>query len=215
MRYVKVALIPDAGDLEPVGREIAADPALTRDSILHINRLNDGTVVSLSQLRGDSDRLEEILESAESVISYNVAPLRDGLQAYIHARPSNVADTLLSITQEYEFVLDTPIQHGPDGLRVALIGQEETVRKALDSVPDGVRIELEQLSDYDPELRELSSLLTDRQQEILDTAAELGYYEVPRQATHQDIADELDLSTTTVGEHLRKIESRMLSEIAR
>jgi predicted DNA binding protein len=37
---------------------------------------------------------------------------------------------------------------------------------------------------------------------------------VPRRATHQDIADELDLSTTTVGEHLRKIEARMLSEIA-
>ena len=75
-------------------------------------------------------------------------------------------------------------------------------------------MELEQLSDYDPELRELSSLLTDRQQEILDTATDLGYYRVPREATHEDIAADLDLSTTTVGEHLRKIEARMLSEIA-
>lgn len=215
MRYVKVALISESGDLDPVGQEIAADPSLTRESILHINRLNDGTIVTLSQLRGDGKRLESILENADTVISYNVTSLRDGLQAYIHAHPSNVANTLLSITQEYEFVLDTPIEHGPDGLRVAMIGKEETVRQALENVPDGVRIELEQLSDYDPELRELSSLLTDRQQEILNTAADLGYYEVPRRSTHQDIADELGLSTTTVGEHLRKIEARMLSEIAR
>ncbi|QLD87337.1 helix-turn-helix domain-containing protein [Natronomonas halophila] len=215
MRYVKVSLIPTEGDIDPVSGEIQQEPSLTREAILHINRLNDGTVVLLTQLRGDNDALLEILEDHPAVISYNVSSVRDGLQAYIHAEPTRIASGLLSLTQQHEFVLDTPIEYGPEGgFRVALIGQEETVRRAIEDVPEGIRVELEQLSDYDPELRELSSLLTDRQREILNTAADLGYYEVPRRATHQDIADELDLSTTTVGEHLRKIEARMLSEIA-
>jgi predicted DNA binding protein len=215
MRYVKVSLIPTEGDIDPVGEEIQQEPSLTREAILHINRLNDGTVVLLTQLRGDRDAILDILENHRAVISYNVSSLRDGLQAYIHAEPTHMASGLLGLTQEHEFVLDTPIEYGPEGgFRVALIGQEETVRRAIEDVPEGIRVELEQLSDYDPELRELSSLLTDRQREILDTAADLGYYEVPRRATNQDIADELDLSTTTVGEHLRKIEARMLSEIA-
>jgi DNA-binding CsgD family transcriptional regulator len=215
MRYVKVSLIPTEGDIDPVSGEIQQEPSLTREAILHINRLNDGTVVLLTQLRGDKDALLEILEDHPAVISYNVSSVRDGLQAYIHAEPTRIASGLLGLTQQHEFVLDTPIEYGPEGgFRVALIGQEETVRRAIEDVPDGIRVELEQLSDYDPELRELSSLLTDRQREILNTAADLGYYEVPRRATHQDIADELDLSTTTVGEHLRKIEARMLSEIA-
>ncbi|MEF8807948.1 helix-turn-helix domain-containing protein [Natronomonas sp.] len=215
MRYVKVSLIPTEGDIDPVGEEIQQEPSLTREAILHINRLNDGTVVLLTQLRGNRDAIHDILENHRAVISYNVSSLRDGLQAYIHAEPTHMAAGLLGLTQEHEFVLDTPIEYGPEGgFRVALIGQEETVRRAIEDVPEGIRVELEQLSDYDPELRELSSLLTDRQREILNTAADLGYYEVPRRATHQDIADELDLSTTTVGEHLRKIEARMLSEIA-
>jgi predicted DNA binding protein len=215
MRYVKVSLIPTEGDIDPVGEEIQQEPSLTREAILHINRLNDGTVVLLTQLRGDRDAILDILEGHRAVMSYNVSSLRDGLQAYIHAEPTHMAAALLGLTQEHEFVLDTPIEYGPEGgFRVALIGQEETVRRAIEDVPEGIRVELEQLSDYDPELRELSSLLTDRQREILNTAADLGYYEVPRRATHQDIADELDLSTTTVGEHLRKIEARMLSEIA-
>jgi predicted DNA binding protein len=215
MRYVKVSLIPTEGDIDPVSGEIQQEPSLTREAILHINRLNDGTVVLLTQLRGDKDALLGILEDHPAVISYNVSSVRDGLQAYIHAEPTRIASGLLSLTQQHEFVLDTPIEYGPEGgFRVALIGQEETVRRAIEDVPEGIRVELEQLSDYDPELRELSSLLTDRQREILNTAADLGYYEVPRRATHQDIADELDLSTTTVGEHLRKIEARMLSEIA-
>lgn len=215
MRYVRVSLIPTEGDIDPVSEEIEADPALSREAILHINRLNDGTVVLLTQVRGDAERLDELLEEHEAVISHNVSTLRDGLQAYVHAEPNSAAAALLNVTQEHEFVVDTPIEFGPEGeFHVAVIGEEETVRRAIEDIPDEIRVELEQLSDYDPELQELSALLTDRQREILNTAADLGYYEVPRRATHQDIADELELSTTTVGEHLRKIEARMLSEIA-
>jgi len=215
VRYVRVSLIPTGGDIDPVGEKIEAEPSLTRESILHISRLNDGTVVLLTQIRGDETALDRILEGSDDVISHNVSPLRDGLQAYVHTEPTESASALLELEQEHEFVLDMPIEYGPEGgLRLAVIGREETVRRAIEDVPDEIRVELEQLSDYDPELRELSSLLTERQQEILDTATDLGYYEVPRQATHQDIAEELDLSTTTVGEHLRKIEARMLSEIA-
>jgi len=215
MRYVKVSLIPIAGTIDPVAEEIEAHPSLTRESILHISRLNDGTAVLLTQIRGEEEALAAILEGSEEIIMYNVSSLRDGLQAYVHTEPTETGAALLELEQAHEFVLDMPIEYGPEGgLKVAVIGEEETVRRAIDDIPENIRVELEQLSDYDPELRELSSLLTGRQQEILDTATGLGYYQVPRQATHEDIADELDLSTTTVGEHLRKIEARMLSEIA-
>jgi predicted DNA binding protein len=215
MRYVKVSVIPTEGDIDPVASAIEAHPSLTRESILHISRLNDGTAVLLTQIRGEEGALDSVLASSEEVLSYDVYPQQDGLQAYVHTEPTAAAASLLELEQEHEFVLDMPIEYGPDGgLKVAVIGREETVRRAIEDIPEGIRVELEQLSDYDPELRELSSLLTDRQQELLDTATDLGYYEVPRQATHQDIADELELSTTTVGEHLRKIEARMLSEIA-
>ena len=33
-----------------------------------------------------------------------------------------------------------------------------------------------------------------------------GYYETPREATHEDVADRLDCSPATVSEHLQKIE---------
>lgn len=215
MRYVKVSLVPLDGDLGPVDEAIASEPSVTREAILHLNRLDDGTAVFLIRLRGDADRLDALLDAREEVIAHNVSAFRDEIQAYLHVEPTDAVAALLDLTQEHEFVIDTPIEYGADGsIQVAVIGQEEPVRRAIEAVPDGIRVELQQLSDYDPALRELSSLLTPRQREILDTAAALGYYRVPRRATHQDIADELGLSTTTVGEHLRKIEARMLSELA-
>ena len=44
-------------------------------------------------------------------------------------------------------------------------------------------------------------------------AVEHGYYEIPRRATHEDIADELGCAPSTVDEHLRKAESRILTSL--
>lgn len=215
MRYVKVVLIPEEGGFHPAADALDAEPDVTRRAVLHLNLLNDGTAVALSQARGDADRLRDVLAETDEVIRYDVSEAGDDLETYVHFRPTGPARGMLELTREYELVVDTPIRYGVDGsVRVSIIGADEVVQRAIDDVPDGVRLELEQLSDYDPELRELSSLLTPRQREILDAAVELGYYEVPRSATHEDVAERLDLSTTTVGEHLRKIESRLLSEIA-
>jgi DNA-binding CsgD family transcriptional regulator len=218
MRYVKIVLIPESGGLHPAGDVLDEESAVSEDTILHLNLLDDGTAVSLSTHRGDPERLREIFDASEDVLNYEVSDTEDGIQAYIHFRPNETTAELLKLTREYEFVLDTPIRWDPDdsgAIRVGLIGDDDTVQEAIEDVPDNVRLELEQLSEYSPESQELSAMLTDRQREILDTAVEVGYYEVPRRATHEDIAEALDLSTTTVGEHLRKIEARMLSEISR
>jgi len=216
MRYVKVVLVPDGDEFHPAADVFAGESALIREAIDHVNLLNDGTAVTLSRLRGDPDRLVEILEATAAVIRFDVSETGGALQAYTHFEPNETTLALLELTREHELVLDTPVEYGPDGsLRVAVIGEVDVVQSAVAAVPEGVRLELEQLSDYDPELRELSSLLTARQQEILDAAVEVGYYEAPRDATHEDVADRVGVSTTTVGEHLRKIEARLLSELAR
>ncbi|MGA9399626.1 helix-turn-helix domain-containing protein [Haladaptatus sp.] len=56
--------------------------------------------------------------------------------------------------------------------------------------------------------------MTDRQQEILDIAMELGYYENPRRATHGEIAERVGIDASTVSEHMRKIESRAFAFLA-
>jgi DNA-binding CsgD family transcriptional regulator len=216
MRYVKVVLVPDGQELDPAEGALAADPSVHRQAIDHINLLNDGTAVALSRARGDRDRLEEILAATDEILRFDVSETGGEHQAYVHFRPTETAHALLEVTREHELVIDTPIEYGHDGsLRVGVIGEDAVVQAAIAHVPDAIRLELEQLSEYDPEERELSSLLTERQREILDAAVDLGYYEVPRHATHEEIADRVGLSTTTVGEHLRKIEARLLSEIAR
>jgi predicted DNA binding protein len=53
-------------------------------------------------------------------------------------------------------------------------------------------------------------MLSDRQREALEVAVELGYYDTPREATHTDIAAELDCAPNTASDHLQKGEAKLV-----
>lgn len=54
--------------------------------------------------------------------------------------------------------------------------------------------------------------LTRRQREVLELARRRGYYRYPRETSPAALADELGLATSTVIEHLRRAESRLLDD---
>jgi predicted DNA binding protein len=45
---------------------------------------------------------------------------------------------------------------------------------------------------------------------VYEHARNAGYYEWPREASTRELADELDVSKTTLLEHLRKAEAKLL-----
>ena len=54
--------------------------------------------------------------------------------------------------------------------------------------------------------------LTDRQDEALRIAYELGYFEIPRGASLDAVADELGISAASASERLRRAQTRLLEE---
>jgi hypothetical protein len=54
--------------------------------------------------------------------------------------------------------------------------------------------------------------LTDHQQEALRTAYEMGYFEIPRRASLQEVAAELDISASSVSERLRRAQTQLIEE---
>ncbi|MCO8244968.1 MULTISPECIES: helix-turn-helix domain-containing protein [unclassified Haladaptatus] len=54
--------------------------------------------------------------------------------------------------------------------------------------------------------------LTKRQLEVFQLARERGYYDYPRKASAGELADELDISTSTLHEHLHKVEAILLGQ---
>jgi hypothetical protein len=54
--------------------------------------------------------------------------------------------------------------------------------------------------------------LTDRQHEALRIAYERGYFDIPRRASLEDVAAELDVSPSSVSERLRRAQTRLIEE---
>ncbi|MFB6183612.1 MAG: helix-turn-helix domain-containing protein [Haloarculaceae archaeon] len=57
------------------------------------------------------------------------------------------------------------------------------------------------------------SRLTARQLECLETAHEMGYFEHPKGANAGEVADELDITTSTFTEHLAAAQNKLLTAI--
>jgi DNA-binding CsgD family transcriptional regulator len=213
MRYATVVISPGDEGLHPADKALTDEPSVTRRAISQVTLLDDGTAVMLYRLHGDLARAGALLEACPEVIDSDVTEGSEGL-AYIHVDANETVESLLRILQENEIVIDPPIDCLPDGaVRVTLVGRSAAIRRAVDAVPGHLTMTLESLGDYQPDSSQLVARLTDRQREILEAAVELGYYEVPRRATHDEIAAEVGLSAGTVGEHLRKVEGKVLSTL--
>lgn len=215
MRFVTFRIEPGSRSLHPLDDALADEPGISRTALHHFNVLADGTVVTLLEFEGDRERLEATVDHPD-LLWRDVSEGEHGDTFYVYSRvrANETMRGLFAILEDHELVLDPPMEFTRDGgLVVTAVGEFETFREAIEAVPEGVDLRLETTGEYRPDAGRLYSLLTDRQRETLRAAVAVGYYEVPRRATYEDVADELGIAAGTVGEHLRKIEATVLQEV--
>jgi hypothetical protein len=111
--------------------------------------LND-TCVTPCSVRGDLSRTATLLADQSDVLAHDVSGDREG-PAYIHFQPTETAARLLSIVRGNEIVPQTPIDCLPEGgVRVTTVGDDGTIRRVVDAIPDSLTLTLEGLGDYHP-----------------------------------------------------------------
>ena len=215
MRYFDLTLTPEDGTIHPVDSAIADYLGVTREALMHINALGDGTGVLLYRLSGDPEGLIEELEGHPDLLAYDLLDVQeDTFHLYVHVMPGEPGGSLMELAHKYALIIQTPIEFTDrGGLSTTVVGTHEMLRQAMEELPGGLQFSIQQVGQYSPDNRDLLSMLTDRQKEVFRTAVELGYYEIPRRATHEDIAERLGCAPSTVDEHLRKAESRVLSTL--
>jgi len=95
---------------------------------------------------------------------------------------------------------------------MSLVGPQNSISSTIrEYEAAGVSPDLDKLGSYDGQNQPLDEL-TDRQQEVIQTAYDMGFYEVPREVSTEEIANELELDPSTVAEHLQRAERNMLGQ---
>jgi DNA-binding CsgD family transcriptional regulator len=105
-----------------------------------------------------------------------------------------------------------------DRMKVEMIGKEDEIKKLLHYTNKWGDKSFKILGLTSIDTKEgggasLLSKLTPRQRQMLLTAYALGYYDVPRRISSDDLSRHLKVDKSTIVEHLRKAERKLIGSI--
>jgi predicted DNA binding protein len=216
MRYLTVLIEPDEGRaFHPLGKELTDEQSINRRAIHHIELLDDDTVLLFAEASGSKERYEQIMEGSPHVISYLTAG-DDRWMAVSQFEPTEAVRRSLELQRESLLVIETPIQVTSDNnLKITYLGTDETFSKLYEYAErmGHLSFDVLKMGDYDTDKSSFNRMITSRQEEVLEAAVDLGYYSEPRQASLEDIGEVVGIAPGTVGEHLRKAEERVFTEL--
>lgn len=211
MKFLELNLSPPEAAIHPIDEFVAGHNSVTREALLHVDSRDGDTMVLLYHVTGDGEAFADALADHPSIHDHEVVDLPDGYHAFVQADAAESGNALLEVAHRHALIIDTPLEFADDTVRATLVGTQENLREVFGTLPEVLEFSVENAGTYVPGGEEILSPLTDRQLEVFETAVQEGYYDVPRRATHKDIADNLGCAPSTVDEHLRKAESRVVS----
>ncbi|WP_226041821.1 helix-turn-helix domain-containing protein [Natrinema sp. DC36] len=155
----------------------------------------------------DRDDLETALESDPTVAEYRrlLESTEDGELFYRLEYAATVESVCQCVYTDGGTVLDAQVTDGQWTLRL-LFPHREELSDAVSAIEDcGVRVDVRRMVEagQDEEL-ETTAALTEPQQEAIAEAYRQGYYDVPREISLEELANELDISHQALSERLRR-----------
>lgn len=166
-----------------------------------------GAVVRIEvETRLDEDRLREL-----EYVSWweRVTSSTDPQQYILSFTAPNLSETISNHATDLIGTCDTKITDR--GATLSLVGPHEAIRGTLDEYrSSGLSPRLQRISSYTGVEQPLDRL-TDRQREVIQTAYEMGFYEVPRETSTEAVAAALEIDASTVAEHLQRAERNLLA----
>ncbi|WP_276255168.1 helix-turn-helix domain-containing protein [Halomontanus rarus] len=210
MKSMRVALAHDEEALSPIHERICTSPDLEREIILGGQSV-DGVETITSFVDGDADAYEPLIAGLESVLEYDIAHDDDGFFLYLRQELGPRGLSLLNALAQDTVVVVPPIEVRSDRtIRMTVVGHPTALSSVFEDLTDGVTMDVQWVSD-DVTVTEPS--VSDRQRAALQTAWDVGFYEVPRRNGIEAVADELDCAVSTASELLRRGEASAIGRI--
>jgi len=212
MNFVDVTIRPPPSMRHPLVQLLASDDRVLREELLTWHTVDAGALEhQLMLVTGELAVYQEALESLDSIRSYDLTPIDDRhFYAYLEDDRSGGDEAWRAALVGHDFVHVPPLVFEGVVARMTLVGDPDELRAVLAALPTAVTVDVERVGEFRRPYGALTGELTDRQHEALATAFELGYFEVPREASLAEVADALGCTESTASTHLRKAERALV-----
>ncbi len=162
---------------------------------------------SLIEIKGSKPTLDTVSEALkENPFICHIQLSKSGKQSILGEVEVNSCAICRAIVGTDCFLTSGTTTDGGDLLLTIVSSDRSEIKKFIDSLEkDDCRVEVLSIRDS-----EKDELLTERQEEVLRKAYEMGYFEYPKRITIKDLSKALDMSISTLSEMLRKGEKKIL-----
>lgn len=216
MKHVRLAITANGREaaIHPMYGVLTSAAFVERSTALQWNATGEELGI-LHHVVGDIDAFESAAREIEQVIDFELEPAGEGaFYAYIHDELTPASRAMFDHVSYGGLVVVPPMVYHEDGhVSISAFGPADVIQAAIDSLPDTIEVTVRAVGGLTGLPQVTESYLSDRQQAALSAAFELGYYDVPRTASQDDVATELDCAPSTAAEHLRKAEKKVVESV--
>ena len=172
----------------------------------------EGVETVLSYVEGDPEPYEAAFRDAPGVQEFEITRDGDTFLLYLRRELNEEGQWLMDALGQETVVLVPPIEFRSDGsMHLALVGGRTDLQAVVEALGAELDVDVARVAEYGA-VAGPSARLTDRQREALAAAWGVGYYDVPREAGIEAVADELDCSLSTASGLLRRAEARLVGD---
>lgn len=166
----------------------------------------------------DIIRSHEMVDSVDVVEQYETPEGRCAATVLLRGRLTELTPLQALMYEGYLPIGPTKLKNGCEHFNL-LLGDRDELSKAIELLSEFGRVSVERITkDFRREItpsraewQELLSSIPTRQREFLNVAVEMGYFEIPRAVTLEQLAEELGITKTTASTHLRKVERKLIT----
>jgi hypothetical protein len=202
-------------ELIKVGIELPPFKKIKSLELLYFLRQDHEEFAAISQVefKDSTSKVEDLLVGGFLVEAQVLERQKNGVYiVFLRSGPS-LSSVLNSIGIESGYLFP-PLGIGGEKVKFSFLGSEQQIKDFMEGIDAiGIRYRVVLLTDANFSPTSPLNQLTEKQREVLITAYKLGYYEIPRKITSEELANKLGLVDSTVVEHLRKAEQRLMRQI--
>lgn len=208
MKSLQLRIEHTADTIDPNHRFVCESPAVEREVLLEGKTDGDQRTL-LFYVDGDAAAYESVLADRPDVLGYDLTS--DGPDAffcYVRVANDERDAHLVDAFERATVVVAGPVVFHPDmTMELTIVGHATDLQAVVDDLPDAMSVDVTRVGEY---AGWHQRGLTDRQREIVRAAWRVGYYEVPRDAGVEAVADEVDCAVSTASDLLRRAEATLV-----
>lgn len=215
MRFARVRVSLEEDQDSPIHAALADTEASDAVRVRYGGFSEDGPRTYVCSVTGDVSVLDSKLEATDGILTHEI----------LRRRPEYAVVHVVSELNEYEIWLQRmftdqsltmipPVDIEEEYSFVfRLIGRSEDLQRAITGASAELPLDVERVGSYNQPDERITASLTNRQIDAVETALTIGYYDVPREGTAEDVAAALGCAPSTASEHLRKAEAALVQAV--